>query len=51
MTLSLKNYGNVASKSNKQKNLVKQIIFSFHLESHRRKQQDPEPDPNPDPLV
>ncbi len=47
--LSLKNYVNVAPKSNEQKNVEQKIIFGCHFEGHWRKYQDPEPGPNPDP--
>jgi hypothetical protein len=50
--LSLKNHANggVPSKRNKHKNLEKKIIFCWHLEGHRQKEQDLELDPCPDPL-
>ncbi len=42
--LSLKNYVNVASKSNKQKNIEQKMILSCHLEGHWQKYQDRHPD-------
>ncbi len=41
--LSLKNYVNVPSKSNKQKNLRNKIFVCLCLQDHRRKWQDPDP--------
>jgi hypothetical protein len=35
--LSLKNDVNVASKSNKQKNCIKKLVFCWHLKGHSRK--------------
>jgi hypothetical protein len=32
---------------NKQKKLRKKLIFCWHLESHRQKENDPEPEPDP----
>ncbi len=47
--ISSKNDVNVPSKRNKCKNLVKTIIFGWHLEGRWRKEQDPDSDR--DPLV
>ena len=41
--LFLKNDVNVASKSNKQKNCVKTLVFCLHLEGQWWKWQDPDP--------
>jgi hypothetical protein len=51
--LSLKNYVDVASKSNKQKILGKNFFFRCHLEGDCWKYQDPEShlDLRPDPFV
>jgi hypothetical protein len=41
--LSLENYVNVPSKSNKQKKCLNKNNFCWHLEGQRRKKQDPDP--------
>ncbi len=41
--LSLKNDLNVPSISNEQKNVLKKLVFCWHLEGQWRKQQDPDP--------